>query len=145
MTDTPEDWEFRALLAFRRSLRTFLAFSEQEAAAVGLSAQQHQLLLAVRGHDDDRPTTSALAEVLLLKNHSVVELVDRAVSAGLVERHPDPDDGRRQRIGLTDEGQRHLDRLTARNLTELRRLRPELVAALESLDPSSRSRSRTRP
>jgi DNA-binding MarR family transcriptional regulator len=141
MSDAPEDWEYKALLGFRRSLRTFLAFSEQAAAEEGLTPQQHQLLLAVEGHGDDRPTTSALAEVLLLKNHSVVELVDRAVAAGLVERHADPDDGRRQRIGLTADGRRHLDRLTVRHLVELRRLRPELVDALENLDRSSRSRS----
>jgi DNA-binding MarR family transcriptional regulator len=133
MSSTPTEREYRALLRFRHALRTFLAFSEQEAQAVGLTTQQHQLLLAVRGHEDEAPTTSAIAELLVLKNHSAVELVDRAVAAGLVERRADPDDGRRQRIALTDLGRRHLEALTAANLGELHRLREELTAALDDL------------
>jgi DNA-binding MarR family transcriptional regulator len=129
----PTDADYRALLRFRHAQRQFLAFSEQAAAQKGLTTQQHQLLLAVRGHADDAPTTSALAELLVLKNNSVVELVDRAVSAGLVERHADPDDGRRQRVALTDVGEAHVAALTRANLGELRRLRRELIEALEGL------------
>jgi DNA-binding MarR family transcriptional regulator len=133
MSPTPTDRDYRALLRFRHGVRRFLAFAEHEAGAAGLTTQQHQLLLAIRGHDDEAPTTSALAELLVVKNHSAVELIDRAEVAGLVARHPDPDDGRRQRVGLTAEGQRHLEQLTAANLGELRRLRDELVAALDDL------------
>ena len=92
MSPDPTDRDYAALLRFRHALRRFLAFSEQAAAAEGLTTQQHQLLLAVRGHDDEAPTTSALAELLVLKNNSAVELIDRAVAAGLVERRPDPED-----------------------------------------------------
>jgi DNA-binding MarR family transcriptional regulator len=129
----PTDHEYRALLRFRHAQRRFLAFSEQAAAAEGLTTQQHQLLLAIRGHDDEAPTTSAIADLLVLKNHSVVELIDRAEAAGLVERHADPDDGRRQRIALTPAGADHLARLTAANLSELRTLRSELLEALDGL------------
>jgi DNA-binding MarR family transcriptional regulator len=134
----PTDRDYRALLRFRHGLRQFLAFSEHAAADAGLTTQQHQLLLAIRGHDDEAPTTSGLADLLVLKNNSVVELVDRAVAAGLVERHPDPDDGRRQRIGLTDTGRRHLADLTAAHLEELRGLRDELVSALDDLGQNGR-------
>ena len=133
MSTDPTDRDYRALLRFRHALRTFLAFSEQAASAAGLTTQQHQLLLAIQGHEDDEPTTSALADLLVVKNHSAVELIDRAAAAGLVERHPDPDDGRRQRVALTDEGRRHLAELTTAHLTELRELRSELVSALDDL------------
>ena len=133
MSDRPSDRDYRALLRFRHALRTFLAFSEHAAAEAGLTTQQHQLLLAVQGHEDDAPTTSALAELLVLKNHSVVELIDRAETAGLVERRPDPEDGRRQRVVLTDPGREHLAELTAAHLIELRRLRADLVDALDDL------------
>jgi DNA-binding MarR family transcriptional regulator len=35
-----------------------------------------------------------MADFLVLKHHSVVELVDRTESAGLIKRSPDPNDGR---------------------------------------------------
>lgn len=133
MTAEPTDDDYRALLRFRHALRQFLAFSEHRAQEVGLTTQQHQLLLAVRGHADEAPTTSALAALLVLKNHSAVELIDRAEAAGLVERRPDPDDGRRQRVALTDVGRRHLAGLTAANLGELHRLREELLDAIGDL------------
>lgn len=41
--------EYEALHAFRHALRRFLRFSEEGARAAGLTAQQHQLLLAVKG------------------------------------------------------------------------------------------------
>jgi DNA-binding MarR family transcriptional regulator len=133
MTPEPSDRDYRALLRFRHALRTFLAYSEQAASAAGLTTQQHQLLLAIRGHEDDAPTTSALADLLVLKNNSAVELIDRAAAAGLVERHADPDDGRRQRVALTDLGRRHLAELTAAHLDELGTLHDELVSALDDL------------
>jgi DNA-binding MarR family transcriptional regulator len=133
MSPEPSDRDYRALLRFRHALRTFLAYSEQAASAAGLTTQQHQLLLAIRGHEDDAPTTSALADLLVLKNNSAVELIDRAAAAGLVERHADPDDGRRQRVALTDLGRRHLAELTAAHLAELRTLHDELVSALDDL------------
>jgi DNA-binding MarR family transcriptional regulator len=133
MAAEPTDSDYAALLRFRHALRRFLAFSEHEAASIGLTTQQHQLLLAVRGHEDEAPTTSAIADLLVLKNHSAVELIDRAVAAGLVERRPDPEDGRRQRIALTETGRAHVARLTAANLGELRTLRGELLEALEGL------------
>ena len=69
------------LLEFRTGLRRFLHWSEEQARAAGLTAAQHQLLLAVRGHDGG-PTIGEVAEQLLLRHHSAVELVDRAERPG---------------------------------------------------------------
>src|ERR671924_639123 len=103
------DEDFGRLLAFRDGLRKFLHWSEAEAKAVGLTGAQHQLLLAIRGHGSD-PSIREVAEHLLLRHHSVVELVDRAVTARLVERVDDEHDQRIVRLRLTQTGR---DRVAA--------------------------------
>lgn len=121
------DADYQRLLEFRDGLRRFLHWSEEQAKAVGLTAAQHQLLLAVRGHPDPLgPTIRDVAGHLLLKHHSAVELVDRAQAAGLVERHPDPDDHRVVRLRLSRDGARRLAALSAQHVEELQRLAPRL-------------------
>ncbi len=123
----PSDAEYRRLLEFRTSLRRFLHWSEEQAHAAGLTPAQHQLLLAIRGHEDERgPTIGDVAESLLLRHHSAVGLVDRAVEAGLVMRQPDPDDHRVVRLRLTPAGARKLRKLSKVHLEELRRLAPSI-------------------
>jgi DNA-binding MarR family transcriptional regulator len=115
------DADFERLLAFRDGLRSFLHWSGERAGEVGLTAMQHQLLLVVRGHGST-PTVSDIAAHLLLRHHSVVELVDRAERAGLVERRSDDQDHRIVRVSLTDEGSARLGRLSAAHIEELARL-----------------------
>src|SRR5579884_1551505 len=77
------DADYRRLLQLRTRLRGFLHWSEAQAKAGGLTPAQHQLLLAVRGHDDPRgPTMGDIADYLYLRPHSAVGLVDRADQAG---------------------------------------------------------------
>ena len=98
--------DYAALLAFRTALRRFHRWSEQQAEAAGLTAAQHQLLLAVKGHDDRRgPTIGEIADYLLLRHHSTVELVNRAQAAGVVSRVKDDTDGRLVRVRLTPTGE----------------------------------------
>jgi DNA-binding MarR family transcriptional regulator len=119
--------DYQNLLTFRTGLRRFLHWSETRARAVGLTPAQHQLLIAVKGHPDRRgPTISELAGYLLLRHHSVVELVDRAVAAGVVERQGDAHDGRVTRVTLTGAGEERLSQLTPAHLNELRALAPVL-------------------
>jgi DNA-binding MarR family transcriptional regulator len=119
--------DFQNLLAFRTSLRRFLHWSQMQARAVGLTPAQHQLLVAVKGHPGNQdPTISDLAEYLLLRHHSVVELVDRAALAGVVARSRDPADGRLTRVTLTADGEARLSRLGPAHLDELRNLAPVL-------------------
>lgn len=130
-----QDRDYRTLATFRHSLRVFLRFSEDAARAEGLTPNQHQLLLAIRGFGRPyQPTIGDAAESLQLQHHSVVELVDRAVEAGLVTRRVDPDDRRRQRLALTPKGSRKLARLTAAHREELRRFRDEMSEVLRKLD-----------
>lgn len=118
-----QDDDFRRLLAFRDGLRRFHHWSEQEARAVGVTGPQHQLLLAIRGHGA-APSIRDVADHLLLRHHSVVELVDRAVAAGLVERVHDDYDQRVVRLELTTAGAARIEALSGAHLEELSRLRP---------------------
>jgi DNA-binding MarR family transcriptional regulator len=118
-----EDADYQRLLELRTSLRQFLRWSEQQAEAVGLKPTHHQLLLAIRGHDDPRgPTIGEVADYLLLRHHSVVELTQRVGALGLIRRVNDPDDGRVVRLALTAKGSTTLEQLSGLHLEELSQL-----------------------
>lgn len=128
------DSDYAKLLALRTGLRHFLRWSEQQAASVGLTAAQHQLLLAIRGHSDPRgPTIGEVADYLLLRHHSAVGLVDRADAAGLVWRERDPDDRRVVRLRLTEDGAERLEKLSELTLEELQRLASQTSNVWEGL------------
>ena len=126
------DAEYHALATFRGALRVFVRFSEDAARAAGITPNQHQLLLAIRGAKEN-PSISDLAEWLQLRHHSTVELVDRAVLAGLVDRRADHHDKRRQRLVLTARGERILSSLSEAHRDELRRFREEMGEVLREL------------
>jgi DNA-binding MarR family transcriptional regulator len=115
------DSDFQRLAAFRLGLRRFVAKADANARARGLTSQQYQALLAIKGGYPGRDEISIgeLAEHLMLKNHSAVELVGRLVKAGLVMRTPSPADRRRICLRITAKGERILSQLAAANLSEL--------------------------
>jgi len=122
--------EYEALFAFRYALRRFLRFSERGARAAGLTPQQHQLLLAVKGQRDrDWASISDLAEALQIRHHAAVGMVDRSERAQLVRRLPAPNDRRQIRVVLTEKGEAVLARLSRRNLRELGALQDALSLA----------------
>ncbi len=124
--------DYRLLSEFRYLIRCFLEFSETAAVRAGLTARQHQALLAIKGvREDAAPTIGYLAERLRIQHHSAVELVDRLVEAGLVVRAPDPGDRRRVRLELTASAERHLAELSTSHLAELKRMRPALLELLD--------------
>ena len=124
------DADYSRLLAVRTALRRFEHWSAEQAAGQGLTASQHQLLLAVRGHSDARgPTIREVAQYLLIRHHSAVELCDRTQAAGLLTREPDADDHRVVRLRLTTAGARALGALSAVHLDEL----ASLAVLFESL------------
>ncbi|MFC5745707.1 MarR family transcriptional regulator [Actinomadura rugatobispora] len=142
--------DFATLLEFRTRLRRFLAWSEQHARAAGVTPRQHQLLLAIKGHGGScGPTIGELADYLMLRHHSTVELVDRAEEARLVARDRDAADARVIRVRLRPDGERILTALTRRHLIELGELAPvldHLAALLEHLgDPDPQTDEPGRP
>ncbi len=125
--------DYEALAAFRYALRRFLRFSEEGARAAGLTPQQHQLLLAVKGHPGrEWVSITELAEALQIRHHAAVGLVDRCEGARLIHRTPDPRDRRQVRVLLTVKGDGILGRLSTRNRRELRTLRQALRLPLLS-------------
>lgn len=126
--------EYQALAEFRYQIRLFLRFSEQAARAAGLEPQQHQLLLAIKGLPEDKKATiSTLAERLQLEHHSTVELIDRLVERGFVERYRDEADQRRVLVNLTPRGEEVLWKFSRSHQAELQSAGPALVQALKEL------------
>lgn len=136
VTSSLTDDDFRRLLDFRDGLRRFQRWSEEQAKAAGLTTAQHQLLLAIRGHGD-APSIREVADHLLLRHHSVVELVDRAARGGLVQRLADDADQRVTLLQLTPEGARRIELLAAAHLEELSRMRPRFDTLWSDLPPAA--------
>src|SRR3546814_19384948 len=72
----------------------------QRANEVGLSAQQHQALLAIRGAEDAKATVGYIAERLILKPHSASELFHRLEKLSLIERRAATNDRRKSFIEI---------------------------------------------
>ena len=125
------DADYQAIAAFRAVLRRFLHFSEEAARGAGISPQQHQLLLAIRGYAGDgaSPTIGELADALQIRHHSAVGLVDRLEAAGLVSRSTAEADARKVFVHLTPQGDEVLSGLTSAHRREHR----ELGAVLDAL------------
>ncbi|MBN9112348.1 MAG: MarR family transcriptional regulator [Pseudonocardia sp.] len=130
--------DYANLLRFRTALRRFDSWSREQAGAVGLTHAQHQLLLAVKGHDDPRgPTMSEAADYLNVRHHSLVGLADRAETAGVLQRMRDDDDGRTVRLRLTEAGEERIGRLSELHLAELSRLESMLRHVVAGPDGTS--------
>jgi DNA-binding MarR family transcriptional regulator len=128
--------EYEQLARFRRTLRRFLRFSEVAARAQGLTPQQHQMLLAIKGMPGrDWATIGELAEALQLHHNAIVQLVDRVAALHLVQRVSDSADRRVVQVRLTVDGEHKLTTLTTQHHDELRRLRADLTDILNTLAP----------
>ncbi|HNS40414.1 MAG: MarR family transcriptional regulator [Anaerolineae bacterium] len=127
------DEEYETLAAFRYELRRFLHFSEAAAETVGLTPQQHQALLAIRGfRGPGVMTVGELAERLQIKHHSAVGLANRLAKQGLIARQTSPDDRRQVLLSLTAHGDDLLAELTAAHKAEVRRMHVTLRELLEN-------------
>ena len=130
---SPQDYE--RLADFRYLLRRFLVFSQQAAESAGLTAQQHQALLAIKGHPGpEAMTVSSLAERLAVRHHSAVGLIDRLEAKGLVRRTASAADRRQVRIGLTAGAERLLRDLSVAHRDELKSVAPLLRGLLGAFD-----------
>ncbi|WP_323368422.1 MarR family winged helix-turn-helix transcriptional regulator [Cumulibacter manganitolerans] len=115
----------------------------EDAGFSGLTRAQGRLLA---GLDPDGTRLLVLADRARIAKQTAVSLVDRLEAAGIVERTPDPSDGRARLIKLTERGQRAIpvarteeQRIDAdwaqvlgeRRMLELRRSLEDLWAAME--------------
>jgi DNA-binding MarR family transcriptional regulator len=144
--------DYQALAAFRHALRRFTQFSAEAARKAGLTPQQHQALLAIKGGPRagvdaaaetgaeakaEAATVGEIAAALLIRPHSAVELVDRLAELGLVRRIADARDHRRVRVALSARAEALLGSLTAAHLHELATIRPMLLALLARFGPAA--------
>lgn len=127
--------EMVRLAHFRSSLRHFLRFSELQARAAGITPQQHQMLLAVKGFSPERDwvTVGEVAESLQVAHNAAVGLVQRAEASGLVTRSVHPDDRRAICVALTPQGEAVLAALTVEHKRELGRILPVLTDLLAGI------------
>lgn len=126
--------QYETLAAFRYALRKFLHFSELAADNVGITPQQHQALLAIKGFPGrDCVTISELAERLQLRHHSTVGLIDRLVKLKLVQRTASNEDGRQVLIQLTKKGEAILEKLSVIHQTQLKQIGREFGQLLKQL------------
>lgn len=138
--------DFQRLAEFRFQLRRFLHFSNSVAESAGLRPQQYQLLQCVSGMPNDlAPTIANVAERMLLRHNSAVELVDRTIAQGLLRRCNDPQDHRRILLRVTAQGERMLASLAAYHLEELDKAGPELLRALHHVLTAKEVQAKSTP
>ncbi len=126
--------EYVALAAFRFALREFQKFSEDAAHRIGLTPQQHQALLTIKGFAGrDFATIGELAERLQIRHHSAVGLVNRLAAQDLARRRHGEEDHRQVFIELTPHGLETLVALSAVHRQELSQVGPHLMELLTDL------------
>src|SRR5665213_2500444 len=128
------------LAEFRFQLRKFLRFSEVAAEGAGISVQQYQMLQVIAAVPEGQGASiSYLADRMILRHNSAVELVDRAVRAGMVRRESDDEDLRRSIVRLMPEAEKVLEQLVPSHLHELDARGRDIIAAIEGLLESRES------
>jgi DNA-binding MarR family transcriptional regulator len=123
---------YSGLAGFRYALRCFLASSEAICSKAGLTTTQYQAML-VLGCAAQHVSMKQLAEQLLLKHHSAVQLVDRLSGPGFVERVASEQDARVALVVLTAKGESKLEALAELHLKEMLKQEPRLTSSLRIL------------
>jgi DNA-binding MarR family transcriptional regulator len=129
---------YQGLAGFRCALRRFLAFSEAVTSAAGVTSQQYQALLVIKIGSVGAVMVKDLADQMLLQHHGAVQLVNRLVRAGLVERRHSPTDGRSVLVAMTANGERLLEQLAAAHIKEVLKQEPLLAESLSQLRSMAR-------
>jgi MarR family transcriptional regulator, 2-MHQ and catechol-resistance regulon repressor len=86
----------------------------------GIPHAWFEVLLRVSRADGAQVTMSSLAQQVALTTGGVTRLLDRMISAGLVQRVPCPTDRRVQFAALTDQGRAKLDDALVVHAADLR-------------------------
>jgi MarR family transcriptional regulator, organic hydroperoxide resistance regulator len=98
----PEELEFRTWVQLVRTLDRIEQRLEQALAGHGLSIAQFDILASL-GFEEGI-TQQELAERLLVTKGNICGMIGRMEAEGWVERKPDPDDRRANRLFLTRRG-----------------------------------------
>jgi DNA-binding MarR family transcriptional regulator len=138
------DSDYAALAELRRRIRQFLRGSDAAAEAAGLEPQQYQMLLALRALPRNQEASiGRLADCLLVRHHSAVELIDRLEARGWVtRRRNNPQDQRKVRVHLLPRGEYALEHVVRERLDELNGYGDALASSIIKILKRNRS-SRT--
>lgn len=138
MSPTQTAPDYATLAQFRYVLRKFLRFSDDEIASRGITAQKYQALLFIKSRENETAASvGQLAEWLHVKSHSAAELASRMVAMGLIDRAPDPGDGRRTLLTLSEKGESLILELASAHQNELQRVKEPVRQLLKMLDDRS--------
>ncbi|MDK1346984.1 MarR family transcriptional regulator [Streptomyces sp. 378] len=100
--------------------------------ATGLIGSEFEVLLRLARHPQNRTTSARLAEDLSFTSGGLTRLIARMEEAGLLARHPHPDDRRAALLEATPKGRELLGRALAAHV-------PQITAdLLEPLTPIER-------
>lgn len=102
MSDTPRI-PFTTLMADIHRMFSTTLYRQLKADGINLSRSQWRVLTHLRTQDG--LTQSELAERLLIEKAPAGTLIDKLEAAGLVERRPDPNDRRANRVFITEKSE----------------------------------------
>lgn len=122
--------DFKSLAEFRLELRKFLSISADAAKNAGIDPNQHQLLLVIKGTEPEPVHIGDLADWLMIRHNSAVELVSRSERNGWVERSRSEMDRRQVVVSLTQKGENILNELSQVHMRELQSAGPRLIRTL---------------
>jgi DNA-binding MarR family transcriptional regulator len=133
--------DIESLAQFRYALRQFLRFSERASRQAGVSPQQHQLLMTIKGmRGRNWANVAEIAERLQVSHHAAVALVTRAQNLKLVKRAQGKEDRRTVQVSLTPKGEALIAELAELHHQELGRLSHILLKQLQSIGAAARRR-----
>jgi DNA-binding MarR family transcriptional regulator len=104
LNEDPRGWESRAIIALLKLHSRLARRLTDSLSPHGMTLAQFDVLMTLC--HTDGITQQELAEWLLVTKANVVGLIDRVSAAGWVERRPDPEDRRVNRLYLTDAGRK---------------------------------------
>lgn len=108
-------------LRFVRAASAVLADLDHQLQRDAGIAHSHFLILSrISMTPDDEIGVSALAAALRYSPSRLSHALRRLERDGWVARRPDPDDGRAQRVRLTDEGQARIEIIAPKHVVEVR-------------------------
>ncbi|MFD9042523.1 MarR family winged helix-turn-helix transcriptional regulator [Streptomyces bottropensis] len=101
--------------------------------AAGLGGSEFEVLLRLARHPERRTTSARLAEDLSFTSGGLTRLMARMEEAGLITRHPHPEDRRASLLEATEKGNDLLDRALAAHVPQMTADLMEPLTVIERL------------
>lgn len=129
-TERLTDNDYRIMGEFRHELRRFLATRARAARNAGIDPQQYQVLLVIKAKGGSA-SVGDIADSMLLRHHSAVELLDRMARKKFVRRRRAQEDRRIVLVDILPRGEAILRSLYISNRDELSTIGRDLLHSLQ--------------